>query len=120
MTVIIADDNPSVRKVIRDILQSYEEIQVVAEACDGVEVLEQAVSLRPDAIVLDIRMPRLSGIEATKRIKALMPESKVIAMSTFTDLQTRGEMAQAGSSAFIAKEFLTDLPHVLKRIASQR
>lgn len=82
-------------------------------------VIEQTMSLRPDAVVLDIRMPRLNGIEATKRIKSVLPHAKIIAISTFTDLHTRGEMAQAGSSAFVAKEFLHDLPQVLKRLVVQ-
>jgi DNA-binding NarL/FixJ family response regulator len=117
MRLLIADDNSSVRDVIRQILQQYAEIEIVAEAADGIAAVERTIELRPDIVILDIRMPRLSGIEATKRIRAQAPGSTVIGISTFSDLTTRGEMAAAGCAAFLPKEFLIDLPLVLQRVA---
>jgi DNA-binding NarL/FixJ family response regulator len=119
MRLLIADDNPSVREVIREILQQYIEIEIVAEAADGVAAVERTIELRPDVVVMDIRMPRLNGIEATKRIKAHAPGSTVIGISTFTDLETRGQMATAGCAAFLPKEFLIDLPLILQRVAGK-
>jgi DNA-binding NarL/FixJ family response regulator len=120
MRLIIVDDNPSVRAIIREILQQDIEIEIVAEAADGLTAVERTIELRPDVVIMDIRMPRLNGIEATKRIKADAPASTVIGISTFTDLNTRGEMAAAGCAAFLPKEFLIDLPLVLQRAARKQ
>jgi DNA-binding NarL/FixJ family response regulator len=120
MRLVIVDDNPSVRAVIRQILQQDIEIEIVAEAADGLTAVERTIELRPDVVVMDIRMPRLNGIEATKRIKAHAPGAMVIGISTFSDLEARGEMAAAGCAAFLPKEFLIDLPLVLQRVARKQ
>jgi DNA-binding NarL/FixJ family response regulator len=71
MRLLIADDNPSVREVIREILQQYTEIEIVAEAADGMAAVERTIELLPDIVIMDIRMPRLSGTRRPNESKPM-------------------------------------------------
>jgi DNA-binding NarL/FixJ family response regulator len=118
ITVLLVDDNPAVRRVVREFLQPCPNIAIIAEAGDGGSAVDRACQLRPQVVIMDIRMPGLSGMEATKRIKTAVPQSIVIGLSTFNDVLMRKAMESAGASAFVAKEFLGDLPSVITRLAS--
>jgi DNA-binding NarL/FixJ family response regulator len=114
--ILLVDDNPAVRQVIRETLESYPDFEVVSEASDGKTAVEQAVALHPDIVVMDIRLPGLDGIEATKHIKCNVPDSAVVGFSTFLTADTRKAMEDAGSSGCIAKEYVSDLPEVIRRL----
>lgn len=79
--VLIVDDHEITRRTIRSFLISYPEWQICGEAVDGVEAVEKAKSLRPDVILMDVSMPRMNGLEATKAIKKNNPEAKIIIVS---------------------------------------
>ncbi|MFB7124026.1 MULTISPECIES: response regulator transcription factor [Streptomycetaceae] len=81
--VVIADDQASVRQGFRHILAAQPDMEVVAEAADGLEALEAVRTLRPDVLLVDIRMPELDGLEVTRRLAGITPEVKVVVVTTF-------------------------------------
>ena len=120
MKIILVDDNPAVRQFIREVLRGDSTCDIVAEVGDGITAVEEARRTKPDVVVMDVRIPRLDGIEATKRIKDHLPQTAVVAVSAFTDSSLRKAMEEAGSSAFVAKEFLIDLPDIIKRLVTNK
>jgi DNA-binding NarL/FixJ family response regulator len=95
-------------------------VKVVGEAGDGNAAIEMALRLVPQVILMDVRMPRLDGAEATRRIKRVLPGIHVIAISTQDDTVTRDVMAAAGCSAFITKECVHTLPDVIAQLTGMR
>jgi DNA-binding NarL/FixJ family response regulator len=102
--VVLADDQPLVRDGLRGILEAEPDIEVIGEAADGVEAVEAARTLRPDLLVMDVRMPRLDGIAATRQIVAAQPTVKILVLTTFDlDEYVLGAM-RAGASGFLLKD----------------
>lgn len=104
--VVLADDHAVVRKGIREFLEEEtgeEQIVVVAEATDGEQAVEAVASLQPDVAVLDIQMPGVSGIEATRRIKSSHPEVKVLILTAYDDDPYIFALLQAGANGYILK-----------------
>ena len=99
--LLIADDRPRTRRALRAVLATQAGIELVGEACDGQEAVEQVERLRPDIVILDIRMPRMDGIAATAHIKARWPEVCVIAHSLADELSAT--VLSAGADAFVPK-----------------
>ena len=98
--VLIVDDQELVRAGFRMILEAQGDIRVVAEAGDGEDALIAARNARPDVVLMDIRMPRLDGVEATRR----MPDAKVIILTTFDHDEYVLEALRAGASGFLVKD----------------
>jgi DNA-binding NarL/FixJ family response regulator len=103
ITVIIADDHPIVRDGFKKMISKSKEIKLVGEAENGEELIKVARLLKPDVIIADIRMPVMDGIEATKKIKAILPETEIIALSMFNDLNVVVDMLNAGAKGYILK-----------------
>ena len=101
---IIADDHMMLLDALSLLLQNEKDIKVVGTASNGREVLELAESLQPDVVVMDIGMPGMNGIEATRRLNAHHPKIKVIALSASIQKQYVLEMIEAGASAYINKK----------------
>lgn len=101
--VIVADDHAVVRKGIRDYLAGEPDIEVVAEASDGAEVLAQVDALHPDVVILDIQMPNVSGIEATSRIKTQYPNVRVLILTSFDNDPYIFALLKAGISGYLLK-----------------
>jgi two-component system response regulator DesR len=99
--LLVADDRARTRRALRAALTSRTGVEVVGEAADGEEALAAVERLRPDAVLLDVRMPRLDGLAATARIKARWPWIRVVAHSLAEDL--RAEALAAGADAFVPK-----------------
>lgn len=101
--LLVTDDHLLSRKGIISILAGTEEIEVVGEAADGLEALEKTRELMPDLILMDIRMPRCDGLEATRRIKEEFPYVKVIILSVSDDVQDFFEAIKAGAQGYLHK-----------------
>lgn len=108
MRVMLADDHPVVRKGLADLLREQAQIDVVAEAQDGQEAMELALQTVPDVVLMDITMPRLTGIEATRRIRAALPTVRVIGLSMHEDEDMARAMREAGAVAYLNKSEAAD------------
>ena len=98
--VLVVDDQELVRAGLRTILESGGGIDVVGEASDGVAAIDAAARLRPDVVLMDIRMPRMDGVEATRR----MPGTRVVMLTTFDHDEYVVEALRAGASGFLVKD----------------
>jgi DNA-binding NarL/FixJ family response regulator len=102
--VLLADDQELVRTGFRMILKAEKDIDVVGEAGDGAEAVELARSLRPDVVLMDIRMPVLDGLEATRRLVAANTDTRVLILTTFDLNEYVYEALRAGASGFLVKD----------------
>ena len=115
--VLVVDDQELVRVGFRMILERGG-IEVVGEAADGVEALSLAAALDPDVVLMDVRMPRLDGIEATRQLVARSPATRVVALTTFDLDEYVYEAVRAGASGFLLKDIPpADLVHAVGVIA---
>lgn len=119
--VLIADDQDLVRSGFRLILTSYPGIDVVAEARDGAQALEQAERLLPDVVLMDIRMPHINGIEATRAIRAnaRLNEVQVLILTTFDLDEYVYDALAAGASGFLLKDAEPDEIAAAVRVVAQ-
>ena len=101
--VIIADDQKIIRATLRELLDQQTGMEVIAEVEDGHKAVELARKLTPDVLIMDIVMPMLNGIEATRQIKADVPDVKIIALSMYEDSQYVKGMLGAGASCYLLK-----------------
>jgi two-component system response regulator NreC len=102
--VLVADDHTIVRQGLVGILKASEEVEVVAEASDGNEAVEKALKTKPDVAVLDVSMPRLSGIEAARRIHEALPETRLLVLTMHDDEEYILKMVRAGASGYLLKD----------------
>ena len=102
--VLVADDQSMVRAGFRMLLGGEEDIEVVAEASNGLEAVEKADRFDPDVILMDIRMPELDGLEATRRILATDPAARILVLTTFDLDEYVFEALRAGASGFVLKD----------------
>ncbi len=102
--VLIADDQELFREGLCTLLSVQPDLQVVGEARNGEEALRLAATLKPDVILMDLRMPLLNGIAATRRLKNTQPESKVIVLTTFDDDEEVFEGLRAGAVGYLLKD----------------
>ncbi len=102
--VLLAEDHTIVRKGIRSLLDDEAQIEVVGEAGDGREALEKVEDLHPDIVLMDIAMPHMNGLEATRQIKKLFPEVKVIVLTMYTNEEYIFQMLQVGATGYLVKQ----------------
>ena len=106
--VLLVDDHAMVRQGLRSILETYPDLEVIGEAADGINAVEAAINKQPDVVVMDINLPDLNGIDATKRIKKHVPDTVVIGLSVHYSSQTEAALIEAGASAVLSKEQATE------------
>jgi len=106
--VLIVDDHRIVREGLRELLESEDDLDVVGEAADGRQAVALARRLAPDVVVMDVNLPELDGMEATRRILAERPDTRVVALSMHTDGSVARNMRNAGASAYLAKGVPTE------------
>ncbi len=106
--VLLVDDHPMMRQGLRSIVTAYDHLEVVGEAGDGAEAVELAQRLEPDVVVMDINMPKMDGIAATRQIKANQPTTVVIGLSVNQSDDTQQKMKAAGASTYLTKESAVD------------
>jgi DNA-binding NarL/FixJ family response regulator len=106
--VILADDHPVIRTGLRRIFERSDAIEVVAEAGDGRTLLQQVQALNPDVVVLDVSMPELNGIDATRAIRREHPSTRVLVLSIHCTETTVLDALDAGAAGYVLKEAATD------------
>ncbi|MGI8792567.1 MAG: response regulator [Acidimicrobiales bacterium] len=117
LRVVIADDEPDVRLLLRLQLSGVPGIEVVGEAGDGVEALELCEELRPDAVVMDLLMPRMMGIEAIERLQNVQPDVGVVAYTATAGDYVRNEMQRLGVTLLLKSGEVDHLVEALRQCA---
>ena len=108
LRLLIVDDQPIIRRGLALMLASEPGVDVVGQAADGLEAIEQALLLKPDVVVMDLQMPRASGVVATREITAQLPGTKVVVLSTYDDDELVFEAIRAGAQAYLLKDASED------------
>jgi len=114
ITVLLADDHVIVRQGFRVLLQAEPDIAIVGEAETGRQAVQLTRKLQPDVVVMDIAMPQLNGVEATRQIIHESPTTKVVILSSYSDDEYLLQLTEAGASAYLLKQ--TAAPDLLKAI----
>jgi DNA-binding NarL/FixJ family response regulator len=108
LRVIIVDDHALFRRGLEMVLENEADIEVVGEAHDGQQAVDRTTELMPDVVLMDVRMPRRSGIEATQRIKELMPHVKIVVLTNSDEEADLYEAIKAGASGYLLKEISSE------------
>ena len=108
LKVIIVDDHALFRRGLEMVLENESDIEVVGEATDGQQAVDRTSELMPDVVLMDVRMPRRSGIEATQRIKELMPHVKIVVLTNSDEEADLYEAIKAGASGYLLKEISSE------------
>jgi len=106
--LMLVDDHDVVRAGLKSFLQTQEDFEVVAEANNGEEAIKQALAVRPDVILMDITMPTMDGMQATRQLRVLCPECFVLALTVHDDKQYFMQMLAEGASGYITKHAAAD------------
>lgn len=104
ITILIADDHALVREGTRRLLEAEPDLRVIAEAGDGATAVAEAERLKPDVVIMDVAMPVMNGIEATRQIKARLPQLAVLALTAHDDTQYVLKLIDAGAAGFLLKD----------------
>ena len=112
--VLIVDDHSIVREGLRLLLEEEERIEVIGEASNGAEAVSMAADMRPAVILMDLVMPQMDGIEATKNIAEVSPESNVLILTSFSEDRRVPDAIQAGATGYLLKDVLK--PDLLRAI----
>jgi DNA-binding NarL/FixJ family response regulator len=104
INVVIVDDHPVFRQGLRNILAVHDDLCIVGEATDGPEAIELVQGLFPDVVLMDINLPTLNGLQATRKLKMLCPEVNVVMLTAYDDVEQVYHAVRAGASAYCAKD----------------
>ena len=119
--ILIVDDVPQVRRELRTLLPLLDDIDIVGEAENGQSAIELAAALRPEVILMDLEMPIVDGLAATRRIKQASPATRIIILSIHTDEAVRANARSAGADDFVDKGApLTTLLQAIQTISTER
>ena len=117
--VLLADDLRIVRRAVGRLLSVEPDLEVVGEARDGLEALDLVARLSPDVVVMDVSMPKLNGVEATKRIRDEFPAVKVVGLSTHAADYMAGPMLEAGAATYLDNSMPVETLPVAIRLAAR-
>ena len=101
--ILVADDQPAILEIVKRILKAHHGFEVVGEARDGQHAVSLAESLKPDVIVINVTMPKMSGFEAARRIRIQVPDSAIVILSSHKDKQFIAEARKAGANGYVEK-----------------
>ena len=114
MRIVVADDQTAVREGLVTLLSTMPDIEVVGSAADGEEAVTLVARLTPDVVLMDLRMPHVDGIEATKRIRAAHPATQVVVLTTYADDESILDALRAGAIGYLTKDAARD--HIRRAI----
>lgn len=118
LRVLLADDHVVVREGLKKLINEHPGMKVIGEAADGLTACHEAVRLQPDVAVMDVSMPNLNGIDATRRLRKISPKVKILALTVHEDLGYLNEMMEAGASGYVLKiAACEELIHALTTVA---
>ena len=120
LRVLMVDDHPSVREGLRGILESCPNVRIVGEAGDGLDAVTLARDLQPDVVIMDVHLPMVDGVEATRRIKQAFPTMTVVGLSVQKTRSAEHAMREAGAAAFIVKDLTEEQLHRAITLALER
>ena len=116
--ILIADDHVLIRTGLRVLLKDVPDIEVVGEAENGRAALRLAADLKPDIVVMDINMPELNGVEATRQLMEISPHTRVLALTMYEDEGMLREMIRAGAQGYVIKRAVdSDLIHAIRAVS---
>ena len=119
LRVLLADDHVTVRQGLKLLIQAEPDMVVVAEASDGEAAIQQTLATRPDVVVMDISMPGMNGLAATRAIKAALPEARIVTLTRHADQAYLQELLRAGGSAYVLKRSApTELLQAIRSVAA--
>jgi len=117
--IVLADDHPLLRKALRDLLEKETAFQIVGEAGDGAEAVKLTGELTPDVVIMDISMPNLDGLQATRQIKQKYPNMAILVLTVHTDDECILEILKAGAAGYLLKSaFGDEVIHAVKAVAT--
>jgi len=108
ITIMLADDHPLLRQALRSVLEKKPDFEIVAEASDGEEAVRLAVELVPNVVIMDISMPKLNGLEATRQIKAKCPNIAILVLTVHDDSEHILSILEAGAAGYLTKSVFGD------------
>ena len=116
--IMIADDHPLLRQALRSVLEKYEDFEIIAEAGDGEETVRKAVELMPQVLIMDISMPKLNGLEATRIIKDKCPNIAILVLTVHDDSEHILSILEAGAAGYLTKSvFGEEVVHAIRGVA---
>lgn len=119
ITILIADDHPLLRQALRHLLAKYKDFEIVAEASDGEEAVKLVEEMMPDIVVMDIAMPKLNGLEATRQIKARCPSVAVLVLTVHSDIEYVLGILEAGAAGYLMKNvFGEEVVNAIRSVAT--
>jgi DNA-binding NarL/FixJ family response regulator len=119
--VLIADDQPVVRDGLAMLLDLIDDVEIVATAADGIEAVDRARTERPDIVLMDLRMPRLEGAEATRQILDSLPDTRVLVLTTYADDEFLFPALQAGARGYLTKDATAEeIEHAIRALMAGR
>ena len=102
--ILIVDDNPSLRQELRSLLDGYPEFEIGGEAADGLEAIDVVEKIHPDLILMDLSMPRMGGLQATREIKKKWPETKILVFTVYQNPEYQRAVFEAGANGYVQKD----------------
>jgi two-component system, NarL family, response regulator LiaR len=108
ISIMLADDHPFIRQALKILLESESDMKITAEASNGAEAVEFATKFHPDVVIMDIGMPIMNGLEATRQIKEKCPDVSILVLTVFTDNQHVLGILNAGAAGYLTKEVFGD------------
>ena len=119
ITIMLADDHPLLRQALADILNKQADFEIIAEASDGEEAVKLATELAPDVVIMDISMPKLNGLEATRQIKARCPNVAILVLTVHSDSEHILGILEAGAAGYLTKSvFGKEVINAVRGVAS--
>jgi two-component system, NarL family, response regulator LiaR len=109
INIMVVDDQPLLRQALTDLLKKYVDFNIIGEAGDGEEAVRLALEHKPDVIIMDIAMPRMNGLEATRQIKQKLPSVSILVLTIYDDLEDIMGILEAGAAGYLLKDVFGEM-----------